>query len=114
MQESVGDTVPRFQPHLPRRTDLLVVLHDVLRSEEHTSELQSQSNLVCRLLLEKKNKVFLRDVIEKTELNEISIGIASSRLALLADVSLFPCCHRVGQPIWRPTYPPIKSVWKSP
>src|SRR2546427_6137826 len=27
---------------------------DCLRSEEHTSELQSQSNLVCRLLLEKK------------------------------------------------------------
>src|SRR2546430_12752338 len=27
-----------------------------LRSEEHTSELQSQSNLVCRLLLEKKTK----------------------------------------------------------
>src|SRR2546430_6922846 len=32
-------------------------VHDskVIRSEEHTSELQSQSNLVCRLLLEKKN-----------------------------------------------------------
>src|SRR2546430_3898806 len=28
----------------------------VTRSEEHTSELQSQSNLVCRLLLEKKKK----------------------------------------------------------
>src|SRR5438270_5734286 len=28
----------------------------VSRSEEHTSELQSQSNLVCRLLLEKKKK----------------------------------------------------------
>src|SRR5256886_12155022 len=28
---------------------------DAGRSEEHTSELQSQSNLVCRLLLEKKN-----------------------------------------------------------
>src|SRR2546430_3026361 len=28
------------------------------RSEEHTSELQSQSNLVCRLLLEKKKKTF--------------------------------------------------------
>src|SRR5256886_3723678 len=27
------------------------------RSEEHTSELQSQSNLVCRLLLEKKNRI---------------------------------------------------------
>src|SRR5256886_15446009 len=30
--------------------------HRALRSEEHTSELQSQSNLVCRLLLEKKKK----------------------------------------------------------
>src|SRR2546430_13670962 len=29
--------------------------HATLRSEEHTSELQSQSNLVCRLLLENKN-----------------------------------------------------------
>src|SRR2546430_15400716 len=29
---------------------------DERRSEEHTSELQSQSNLVCRLLLEKKKK----------------------------------------------------------
>src|SRR2546430_15265301 len=28
----------------------------IKRSEEHTSELQSQSNLVCRLLLEKKNE----------------------------------------------------------
>src|SRR5205085_5392028 len=30
------------------------------RSEEHTSELQSQSNLVCRLLLEKKKRTQLR------------------------------------------------------
>src|SRR5689334_24567073 len=30
--------------------------HD--RSEEHTSELQSQFHLVCRLLLEKKNKIY--------------------------------------------------------
>src|SRR5688572_32706008 len=35
------------------------------RSEEHTSELQSQSNLVCRLLLEKKKK--------KTKSNTIDI-----------------------------------------
>src|SRR5256886_6452166 len=39
----------------------LLVAHDDrprprLRSEEHTSELQSQSNLVCRLLLEKKKR----------------------------------------------------------
>src|SRR5688572_32463665 len=30
---------------------------EMYRSEEHTSELQSQSNLVCRLLLEKKKKI---------------------------------------------------------
>src|SRR2546427_6500275 len=30
--------------------------YEAWRSEEHTSELQSQSNLVCRLLLEKKKK----------------------------------------------------------
>src|SRR2546430_9895562 len=40
------DGVPGDQPQLLR-----------LRSEEHTSELQSQSNLVCRLLLEKKKKI---------------------------------------------------------
>src|SRR5687768_17815667 len=32
------------------------VLHEQPRSEEHTSELQSRLHLVCRLLLEKKNK----------------------------------------------------------
>src|SRR2546430_13334378 len=37
---------------LARGLDQLVPFE---RSEEHTSELQSQSNLVCRLLLEKKN-----------------------------------------------------------
>src|SRR2546427_6700955 len=40
------DHLPDVHPEL--------VAHD--RSEEHTSELQSQSNLVCRLLLEKKKK----------------------------------------------------------
>src|SRR2546430_7980510 len=41
-----------------------------LRSEEHTSELQSQSNLVCRLLLEKKktNKTTY-STIERLKLN---------------------------------------------
>src|SRR5688572_32094570 len=37
-----------------------------LRSEEHTSELQSQSNLVCRLLLEKKKK---KNINKKEKLN---------------------------------------------
>src|SRR2546430_9293132 len=33
------------------------------RSEEHTSELQSQSNLVCRLLLEKKKKTTMMTAV---------------------------------------------------
>src|SRR5688572_30026618 len=42
---------------LSARVDLgLDAVHRMTRSEEHTSELQSQSNLVCRLLLEKKKK----------------------------------------------------------
>src|SRR2546430_5306521 len=41
----------RGQSRLPARTGA-----GAPRSEEHTSELQSQSNLVCRLLLEKKKK----------------------------------------------------------
>src|SRR2546430_3144748 len=36
------------------------ITHHDSRSEEHTSELQSQSNLVCRLLLEKKKKTQLQ------------------------------------------------------
>src|SRR5206468_12959325 len=46
------------QQHLPLRlsaTELREGLGNLARSEEHTSELQSRSDLVCRLLLEKKN-----------------------------------------------------------
>src|SRR2546430_11306764 len=38
-----------------------------LRSEEHTSELQSQSNLVCRLLLEKKKKTASRSTSGRSQ-----------------------------------------------
>src|SRR5437868_7910537 len=47
-----------FAP-LPVGTPATVTLHvvsSVRRSEEHTSELQSRFDIVCRLLLEKKNK----------------------------------------------------------
>src|SRR2546430_3715015 len=37
-------------------------LRNLYRSEEHTSELQSQSNLVCRLLLEKKKKKIINNI----------------------------------------------------
>src|SRR5437588_3488606 len=39
----------------------------VLRSEEHTSELQSHSDLVCRLLLEKKKKTKHRDTTQERQ-----------------------------------------------
>src|SRR5256885_10943315 len=46
----------RFQRKLARRFRITRLLEALdLRSEEHTSELQSPCNLVCRLLLEKKN-----------------------------------------------------------
>src|SRR2546430_7534389 len=45
----------------------LVAMSALVRSEEHTSELQSQSNLVCRLLLEKKkDRVTLYSVSSRT------------------------------------------------
>src|SRR5688572_31833827 len=61
--ETLGREVARAQRY---RRELALIVIDLdnfkgvneqighLRSEEHTSELQSQSNLVCRLLLEKK------------------------------------------------------------
>src|SRR2546430_4536925 len=42
-----------------RSTVTITVCRSPSRSEEHTSELQSQSNLVCRLLLEKKKKFLI-------------------------------------------------------
>src|SRR5690606_41032892 len=44
----------RQQP--PRIGKAMDHVEDAVRSEEHTSELQSRENLVCRLLLEKKKK----------------------------------------------------------
>src|SRR5688572_31139319 len=49
----VGLPIRELRGHLPANVDARVAAI-FRRSEEHTSELQSQSNLVCRLLLEKK------------------------------------------------------------
>src|SRR5206468_9378691 len=72
---SLHDALPisqslRKRPRLARRgedqTEPLG-LRDLARSEEHTSELQSRSDLVCRLLLEKKKKNHESDIdIENT------------------------------------------------
>src|SRR2546430_1018757 len=47
------------------------------RSEEHTSELQSQSNLVCRLLLEKKNQVYAQNEMLAYQQKESTARVAS-------------------------------------
>src|SRR2546430_3585598 len=61
------------------------------RSEEHTSELQSQSNLVCRLLLEKKKQ---RTIISSTDhitkpaqIEEISVLTSTAGAQMLRQVS---------------------------
>src|SRR5690606_41601026 len=56
----IGLSIAHAQYH--RHGDYLVTYSDLAgfsrqRSEEHTSELQSRENLVCRLLLEKKKKI---------------------------------------------------------
>src|SRR2546430_16264535 len=59
---SLHDALPTLPGSDVRRAELELercghaIQRVELRSEEHTSELQSQSNLVCRLLLEKKKK----------------------------------------------------------
>src|SRR2546427_9622900 len=57
---AIGSTrgVPDIASEASARTGALIYVSD--RSEEHTSELQSQSNLVCRLLLEKKSRATLQ------------------------------------------------------
>src|SRR2546428_7600011 len=59
-------SVSDWLPHTARRVDDIAVIRSCwadginhssgVRSEEHTSELQSRSDIVCRLLLEKKKK----------------------------------------------------------
>src|SRR2546430_7581319 len=52
----------------------------VERSEEHTSELQSQSNLVCRLLLEKKKNSYRTTYASRSLPHSISSPLLSSFL----------------------------------
>src|SRR6266511_2467504 len=58
------------------------------RSEEHTSELQSRENLVCRLLLEKKKKKIISSSHDKKKKNKRTQYIARSSKLLR---SVIPC-----------------------
>src|SRR2546430_16257024 len=53
-RKTISVTIFEFSYFQNRTPDLFQNCVSSLRSEEHTSELQSQSNIVCRLLLEKK------------------------------------------------------------
>src|SRR2546430_4320193 len=69
----------------------LKILENLNRSEEHTSELQSQSNLVCRLLLEKKKKHIYRFLM----LPSLSTSIyctTSNHFRIRTDMDLHIAC----------------------
>src|SRR5256885_3316395 len=57
----IGDAAPRIQP--PGGDDRTGGAGRDARSEEHTSELQSPCNLVCRLLLEKKKNFYRQTLV---------------------------------------------------
>src|SRR5688572_30861910 len=63
------------------------------RSEEHTSELQSQSNVVCRLVLEKKNTENPNIMVIINELHTL-IGAGSADLSPDAATILTPALSR--------------------
>src|SRR2546430_4713305 len=65
------------------------------RSEEHTSELQSQSNLVCRLLLEKKKstRLIVRAVLV---CGLLAAPGGAGALAGVGGLRLISCCGKPG------------------
>src|SRR5256886_13034083 len=69
------------------------------RSEEHTSELQSQSNLVCRLLLEKKKKNNTHSIHNQRDPHALSPGLidpaSDRRAADTSDVHASPLALHV-------------------
>src|SRR5438034_5790345 len=63
---------PERDPHDPAASDPAPHPRRLRRSEEHTSELQSHSDLVCRLLLEKKKK---KNILHNTEYTHKSTSL---------------------------------------
>src|SRR5438132_2962099 len=60
-----------FPTPAPAQTVSFIARRDFavgVRSEEHTSELQSHSDLVCRLLLEKKKTLIKKEILARIEL----------------------------------------------
>src|SRR5688572_32099791 len=66
----------------PMHEQYIDFMAGILRSEEHTSELQSQSNLVCRLLLEKKKKAVTVPVPERIHVDAVVTAMHRMRRSL--------------------------------
>src|SRR5256886_5085892 len=77
------------------------------RSEEHTSELQSQSNLVCRLLLEKKN---IADVSIAADYGRMHLGGREPEAARTWTLAAVPCARRGS---WRRQDHGATCPWQS-
>src|SRR5690349_24008011 len=78
---SPGGRQPVHDELLLQERQRLEVRVELVRSEEHTSELQSRRDLVCRLLLEKKNNMTLM---------YRSAGAISPRISIHGRISAFP------------------------
>src|SRR2546430_5819261 len=95
------DEVQRRPVVVRKRTPHCVLVVSRDRSEEHTSELQSQSNLVCRLLLEKKNIKHALALAESHHAVRVHgsgrtvMGFILSHVAILSDLSN-PIHHTAG------------------
>src|SRR2546429_3148852 len=74
-------TSRRFQVEIQPQ---LVLLQKTLRSEEHTSELQSRLHLVCRLLLEKKKKKQITSTVNNED-HTITVWERSRRIRSTPD-----------------------------
>src|SRR2546430_2995972 len=71
-----------------------------IRSEEHTSELQSQSNLVCRLLLEKKKRTHLHDVHDQNHLGRVALATLRHHLPQPIPLPLPARLYHVQPPLY--------------
>ena len=76
-----NNKVKKTEPEYETDTGYAWVILVACRSEEHTSELQSLTNLVCRLLLEKKNQISIRiPSLQSLLFNDQSLDILMSSL----------------------------------
>src|ERR1041385_3412969 len=91
------------------------------RSEEHTSELQSRLHLVCRLLLEKKNRTLREILAERPNTVEVpsNSAIARSRAVPLYDAASVGCGEESDEGVVRAfearkDHPPRGEVARGP